>query len=311
MFNTPILFLLFNRIETTRQVFPQIKKMKPAQLFIAADGPRGNVTGEKEKCEEVRTWVLSQIDWKCELKTLFRKENLGCKYAVSSAIDWFFENVEEGIILEDDCLPNESFFNFCETLLEKYRYENKIKHISGNNFQGGKKYGLGDYYFSEFNHVWGWASWRRAWLEYDVEMKTLDSDAIQFLLKKRFKQKIIQKYWLKIFELVKNDFINTWDYQWTFCIWNNSGFSILPQLNLVSNIGFLDDATHTTDVYNWTANLPALNLIITKHPKYIRVSKKADINTAKDVLNLHNLNKTRVTEIKRLFKTTFKKIFQQ
>src|SRR5258705_8423153 len=135
MFNTPILFLIFNRLETTSQVFEQIKKVQPTRLFIAADGPRNDKEGEKEKCEKVRQWVLAQIDWECEVKTLFRNENLGCGRGPATAINWFFENVERGIILEDDCLPNDSFFIFCETMLKKFENDARIMHISGDNFQ--------------------------------------------------------------------------------------------------------------------------------------------------------------------------------
>jgi len=156
---TPVLFLIFKRLDTTKQVFEQIKKAKPPRLYIAADGPRDYVEGEAEKVKAAREYVLSNIDWNCEVKTLFREKNLGCGKAVSEAITWFFENEEQGIILEDDTVPSQSFFWFCEELLNRYKDEKKVWHIGGTNFQDGIIRGNGDYYFSALNHIWGWASW--------------------------------------------------------------------------------------------------------------------------------------------------------
>ena len=151
MFNTPILFLIFNRPDLTKQVFDKIREIKPLHLFIAADGPRGDKYEDQELCRKTKE-IVSLIDWECEIKTLFRDENLGCGRAVSEAISWFFEHVEEGIILEDDCLPSSTFFNYCEILLEKYRWDNNIMHIGGTNFQNGIKRGNADYYFSKIPH---------------------------------------------------------------------------------------------------------------------------------------------------------------
>ena len=168
-FDVPILFLVYNRPDTTATVFEEIRKQKPKQLFVAADGPRTDMPGDAEKCKNTRELVMNGIDWECETKTLFRDNNLGCGLAVSNAITWFFKNVEEGIILEDGTLPDQSFFTYCKVLLEKYRYDDKLKMISGNNFQQGKWRGDGSYYFSAYSHIWGWASWRRTWKEYDLK----------------------------------------------------------------------------------------------------------------------------------------------
>ncbi len=162
MFQTPILFLIFNRPDTTKRVFESISRVKPTKLYIAADGARKNKVGEVLLCQETRN-IIELIDWECEIKTLFRTENLGCKIAVSSAIDWFFENEEQGIILEDDCLPHPSFFGYCETLLNYYKDDLRIGHIGGDNFQKGKKRGEGSYYFSQYYFIWGWAIWKLAW----------------------------------------------------------------------------------------------------------------------------------------------------
>ena len=190
MFQTPILFLIFNRPDTTKLVFESIKRIKPAKLYIAADGARKHKVGEDLLCKETRS-IIDLIDWECEIKTLLRTENLGCKIAVSSAIDWFFENEEQGIILEDDCLPNESFFNFCEQLLNQFKENKEIMHISGNNFQDGITRGDGSFYFSKYNHIWGWATWKRAWKLYNVKLEIEDKKEIEIFIEKNFETKKI------------------------------------------------------------------------------------------------------------------------
>jgi len=180
-FNTPILFLVFNRPNTTQRVFNVIRQVKPKQLFVAADGPRRDKGADEEKCEATRE-IVKQIDWDCEVKTLFREENLGCGKAVSSAITWFFENVEEGIILEDDCLPNLDFFGYCEELLDRYRDNREVMFIGGDNFQKGKKWGDASYYFSAYNHVWGWATWKRTWDIYDFKLDSINENDIDSIL---------------------------------------------------------------------------------------------------------------------------------
>jgi len=167
---TPILFLVFNRPDTTKIVFDEIKKSQPKKLFIAADGPRNGNYEDTENCEIVRE-IVTGVDWDCDVHTLFRKKNLGCKHAISGALDWFFSNVEDGIILEDDTLPHPKFFRFCEELIARYRNQKNIIAISGDNFQHGKRRGENSYYFSKYVHIWGWATWKRAWELYDVNMK--------------------------------------------------------------------------------------------------------------------------------------------
>ena len=167
---TAILILLFNRPETTIRVFDKISQIKPQRLYIASDGPRKNIDGEKEKVKKVRE-IATRVDWPCEVKTLFRNENLGCKKGVSSAITWFFEQEEQGIILEDDCVPNLDFFTFCESLLDRYAEDERVSVITGNNFQNNKWRGDASYYFSKYNHCWGWASWRRSWKDYQGDIK--------------------------------------------------------------------------------------------------------------------------------------------
>lgn len=274
-FNVPVLFIIFNRPDTTQKVFSAIRDVRPKHLFIAADGPRVEKEGDEEKCIITRD-VIKQIDWNCEIKTLFREENLGCGKAVSSAITWFFENVEQGIILEDDCIPNESFFMFCEEMLSYYKNDNRIMHISGSNFQFGKKRGDGDYYFSKNNHVWGWATWRRAWKYYDFGMESLEEFIKNDYIKNIFNNKIA-KEWIDIFIKTKKGKINTWDYQWTYTMWAQDGLAILPNVNLVKNIGFNNDATHTKYSNNLIENNLANSLFIEKHPSLVIRDYGADM----------------------------------
>ena len=174
LFTTPILFMIFNRPDTTARVFERIRGIKPSRLFVSADGPRLQKPDEAEQCIQARA-VIQKIDWECEVKTKFSDKNQGCKMGVNSAINWFFEHVDEGIILEDDCLPDISFFPFCQTLLELYRNDERIMHIGGSNFQDGKLRDDGSYFFSGINHIWGWATWKRAWKQYDVQIRSLPS----------------------------------------------------------------------------------------------------------------------------------------
>ena len=240
---TPILFLIFNRPDSTRVVFDQIRKARPRYLFVAADGARSSINGEKEKCEQTRS-ILQEVDWPCSIKTLFRDENLGCGPAVSSAITWFFEQVTEGIILEDDCYPDLSFFSYCTELLSRYRNTNEVMLIGGNNFQDGISRGKGSYYFSHYPEIWGWASWRRAWKNYDFEMNDLEATFESGNLQNCFKTRAEKKYWLEKFSQAKNGKTNTWDYQLMYSILKNKGLAISPQVNLVKNIGIENNPTH-------------------------------------------------------------------
>lgn len=273
--NTPILFLVFNRPEKTRNVFDAIRKARPAQLYVSADGHRLNVPGEKEKCDLVRA-IVQEVDWDCELKVLFRDENLGCGKAVSGAISWFFEQVEEGIILEDDCLPDQSFFRYCEVLLNRYKYDERIMHIGGNNFQFGKKRDSGDYYYSILSHIWGWASWRRAWQHYEFDLKTAripteDSYKIAFN-----KNNIFIDYYQSNFLQVRNQQIDTWDYQWLYAIIRMNGLAICPEVNLVQNIGFGEGATHTMQETIWNKINIAKALHSFEPPSFSTIAYEAD-----------------------------------
>lgn len=236
MFDIPILYLVFNRPEETALSFEAIRNIKPALLFVASDGPRENVALDIERCKAVKSIIESKLDWKCEVKYLYRNVNLGCGKAVSQAIDWFFSHVEYGIILEDDCLANASFFPYCAELLEKYRYSELVTHISGHNNQMGYFRGNKDYYFSRVVNIWGWATWRRAWKNYKYFINDLT------ILENHPKKSLFP---IKDLNDVIKGKIDTWDAQWLFINFVNNFYSISPNLDLIQNIGFNSSATHT------------------------------------------------------------------
>jgi hypothetical protein len=241
---TAVLFLVFNRPDVTAQVFAEIKQARPPRLYVAADGPRQNRAGEAERCAEVRT-IVSGVDWPCEVKTLFRDDNLGCKLAVSSAIDWFFEQEEQGIILEDDCLPSQSFFWFCESCLNRYKDDERIFLISGYNKQNKWSQDSSDYFFSNLGGIWGWASWRRCWNHYDLEMKDIDQFITANGFENVFGKELGGLRKNTIYNSIITNNLDTWDYQWGYARCKNNGLACVPSVSLIENIGFGDDATHT------------------------------------------------------------------
>ena len=287
--NTPVLFLVFNRPETTQKVFEAIRLVKPQQLFIAADGARPNIPGEKELVEEVRN-IVKNIDWPCEWYTLYRQEHLGCGKAVSEAINWFFNYVEKGIILEDDTLPNQSFFEFCELMLDKYKEDERIAHINGANFQLGEKWGKSSYFFSNYPMVWGWATWRRAWQQYEYQMENYPQTSKQEDFWDLLNSRGEINYWENIFQTMYNGFksgINakdTWDYQWIYTCWKNKWLAITPNINLVTNLGFGEGATHTKEE-SLVSYLPNSELKEMIHPNKIIPNKEADSKLYKVYFN--------------------------
>jgi hypothetical protein len=275
---TPVLFLIFNRLDTTRQVFEAIRQAKPPRLYIAADGPRDDKLEEDQKVQAIREYVVNNINWDCEVKTLFREKNLGCRYAVSGGITWFFENEEMGIVLEDDCLPSLSFFWFCEELLERYRQDTRVMVISGDYFHGKAHEPVHSYFFSRYNHCWGWASWRRAWQFYDRDMGQWPRlRKTDWLIRVGDSHRDFREYWKKIFDAAHAGKADTWDYQWTFSCWVQNGLTVLPLRNLVKNIGFGQDSTHTKGDGGWIARLPLEFITFPlSHPDQVARDKVAD-----------------------------------
>ena len=289
-FGVPIALLVFNRPDTTAMVFEAIRRIKPSKLLVVADGPRDDCPEEAEKCFAVRS-IIEQVDWACEVKKNYSGANLGCRRRVSSGLDWVFEQVEEAIILEDDCLPHPSFFRFCEELLDYYRHDQRIAQISGCNFQFGLRRNEDSYYFSKYNHIWGWASWRDRWQGcYDVSI--LNWPEIRdggWLADMHCEAKEVA-HWKKIFEQVFLGKINTWDYQWTLACWLQSRLTVLPNCNLVSNIGFDENATHTTSK-NRFADIPAEGIgFPLKHPVNIVRNRIMDTRVFKSNLSVSFLS---------------------
>lgn len=276
MLNTALLFLIFKRPDVTAQVFEVIRQVQPAKLYIAADGARSGQIEETEKVLKTRQLVLNGIDWPCEVKTLFRDTNLGCRMAVSSAIDWFFEHEDEGIILEDDCLPNLTFFQFCEELLEYYRHDTRVMAISGNNFQQGRLRGKYSYYFSQMPYCWGWATWQRAWSKYNIAIENFqeiikESSFIEFT-----HNHIANRMWLKKINDAYNKKNDSWAYLWNFTNFVNHSLTVIPQINLVTNIGFGTDATHTVNK-NKACMIESKKIVFPlNHPPYISLHKEAE-----------------------------------
>lgn len=258
---SPILFIVFNRLDTAARVFEEIRKACPPRLYIAADGPREGRAGEAAKVAEVRAFLDGAVDWPCEVRTLYRTENLGCRSAVSSAISWFFENEEEGIVLEDDCLPSPSFFPYCDAMLERYRDRPEVMCVSGDNFLPPELALPSDYHYTRYIHIWGWASWRRAWNGYDADIKEDWGAHGEALLRGLFPRSAkAREHWARSFGSVADGKIDTWDYQWNYHIWRRGGLAVAPGKNLISNIGFGPEATHTTEERHPLAELPVFEL---------------------------------------------------
>ncbi len=275
-YNTPILFLVFNRPDTTQVVFNRIREVQPARLYIAADAPREGRDDEKLRCKEVKE-IVSKVDWPCEVRHLYRDKNLGCKIAISSAISWFFEQEEQGIILEDDCLPDLSFFPFCEELLERYKDDQRIGHIGGNCFLPGIVKNGWSYDFCNITHIWGWATWRRVWKNMDVN----------FPFWEKYPERRKSLFCNKWEEIYFNSFIpdalyhrhglNPWGVFYYYMLRTQHQLSIYPSVNLVTNIGLGDpNATHTTkNAHKLFVPSTPIHFPL-KHPEYIMCNREID-----------------------------------
>jgi hypothetical protein len=239
---TPVAFFIFKRPDTTRLVFEAIARARPKQLLVVADGPRN--AEEAALCAATRE-ITQTVDWDCDVLTNFSDTNLGLKYRVSSGLDWVFEQVERAIILEDDCVPDPSFFPFCVELLDRYRDDERVAHISGDNFLSGKYEEKASYFFSRYVYVWGWATWRRAWRKFDVEMTLWNDPSVQSRVLDQFSNPKERTFWSKVWQQTSVGQINTWDYPWVFACMASGGLAVVPSVNLVSNIGFGPAATHT------------------------------------------------------------------
>ncbi len=251
IFKTPVAFIIFNRASTTSKVFEVIRKVKPVKLLIIADGPRVDNPLDVVGCNRVRD-IVDNVDWDCEVLKNYSDFNLGCGLRPATGLDWVFDHVDEAIILEDDCLPTPSFFRYCEELLEKYRNDERVMHISGSNTYFGEISSKESYYFSRYPFCWGWATWRRAWSTYDYDIKMWPDikETGDWSYYFDSSEDAAVQFWKKIFDQTYNtDKSHLWDFQWILSCWRNQGLSIIPKNNLVSNIGFGTHATHTRNPY--------------------------------------------------------------
>jgi len=278
--STPVAFIIFNRSERTAEVFGAIRAARPAQLFVIADGPRPDVESDATKCAATRA-IIERVDWPCQIFRRYADKNIGLRRNVSEGLDWVFNQTERAIILEDDCLPDPSFFPFCEELLERYAEDRHVAAISGTNLDPARNVPPGDdsYYFSRFCHIWGWATWRRAWQLCDHEMKDWPALRRTDLLERITASARAQNFWRQHFDdshARKRDGLNTWDVAWLFACWRNDLVSIVPRDNLVANIGFGIDAAHTKSSTR-AARLPTTSMQFPLgHPKEENVNTTAD-----------------------------------
>ncbi|MFA7658236.1 MAG: hypothetical protein WCY19_02265 [Candidatus Gastranaerophilaceae bacterium] len=270
--NKAVLFLIFNRLDTAQKSFEQIRIAKPPRFYLASDGARPEKEGEKKIVELVRKWVLDNIDWDCEVKTLFRDENLGCGEAISSAISWFFEHEADGIIIEDDIVVSQSFFRYCEELLEKYKNDNRIMMVTGCCYlKNGYKLDGQSYFFYD-GGIYGWATWRRAWKLYDKKMTLWENENAREIFKNFRGEDYFNRNFLD-YDATYRGKIDTWDYQWVFTRAMNNGLTCTPCTNLSTNIGFgHPKATHTIS-FEETIPLGELEFPLVE-PKYIAFEKR-------------------------------------
>lgn len=271
---TPILYLTFNRLDSVKKTFPEIQRVKPEKLFVSCDGPRTKT--EKRKTDAVRKYILENINWKCEVKTLFRDKNMGCREASNSAISWFFNNVDDGIMLEDDTLPGKGYFRFMQEMLERYRHNKKVMSISGYN--PIKNIGTKDsYYFSRYFYSWGPAMWKRSWVKQDLTLKKYMKAKEKGELKKYFPNIIERILWRKrVGDMIKGR-VSSWSYCFNIAHILNDGLCISPRINLIKNIGFDGISTHTKNnkIDVKLLSVPSGEMIFPLiHPKKVELDKK-------------------------------------
>jgi hypothetical protein len=268
--STPVAFIIFNRPDTTVRVFEAIRQAQPPKLLVVADGPRAEHPEDVEKCAAARA-VVENTDWDCEVLRNYAESNMGCKQRVSSGLDWVFDTVEEAIILEDDCLPHPTFFRFCAELLNRYKSDTRVMHINGNLYGQNFQFSSGaSYSFCLLPQVWGWASWRRAWDTFDKDMRKWpqfrDNGRLSDLLVSEYARARLCERWRDI----SQGKVDTWDFQWHFSVISNGGLVIAPRCNLISNIGFSNIATHTSNSKDSRANCKMYSMLFPlKHPEFI------------------------------------------
>lgn len=272
---SPVVLLIFNRPDLTERVFAAVRAAQPSRLLVVADGPRPTHPGDERLCAAARA-VTDDVGWPCEVARNYSDNNLGLRARVSSGLTWAFEQVNEAIVLEDDCLPHASFFRYCHQLLAHYRHDTRVMSISGDNYQLGRRRGPGSYYFSKYATCTGWASWRRAWDKFEVSMSLWPAFRDAGGLRSVCPDPVEHDYWAAIFDAMHTGRVNSWAYAWVFAGFAHSGLSPHPNVNLISNIGFRADGTHTTADDDRLANIPAAELGEIVHPPFVVADWEAD-----------------------------------
>jgi len=300
MLETPLVFIVFNRPETTRRVWERIRAARPRRLFVIADGPRAARPSEGELCAAVRQ-IVAQPDWPCEVTREYSTANLGAAVRVSSGLDAVFAQVEEAIILEDDCLPDPTFFPFCAELLARYRAEPRVAQIAGCSFQGENHGGRTSYYFSRYPHGWGWATWRRAWRHYDHSMRAWREDRGGDWLARCVRDPVEQRIWAQSFDATLAGGVDAWDYRWVLAVWRTQGLCVQSYRNLISNIGFGAAATHTLGTSPWDS-LPLSPMPFPLvHPAGFARDEAADERTGRLVFRPPSWPARLVRRLKRIY----------
>ena len=270
----PLAFFIFNRPDPTRRVFAEIAKAQPRTLLVIADGPRTDA--EWPRCQETRR-IVEQITWPCEVRHFFAESNLGCRRRMVTGIDWVFSQFEEAILLEDDCLPHPTFFPFCTELLERYRDNERVFMISGDNMQLGKRWGNESYYFSVVTHIWGWATWRRAWQLHDADLRDWPQNQKSAFPGDFVPSDRAVRFYKKMMADTFTGKLDAWSLGWMYAAWKQRALTVLPSVNLISNIGFGADATHTRKADPF-ANLPLAPMEFPlNHPADVKYQPQPDI----------------------------------
>jgi hypothetical protein len=279
--NEPILVMAFNRPEHLKVLLNRLRQEQPKRLYVAIDGPRDSREGEDAQVQACRDLVAS-IDWDCEVHTLFQESNLGCGLGVSTAINWFFTNEERGIILEDDIIPDPSFFPYCEELLDRYENDDRVFAISGCNFvpPEAQSHPEQAYRFSQIPHIWGWATWRRSWDKHRLDISDWRRDLPPTKLWARAGHSLpASVYWASTFELLARKEVDTWDGQFVLASMMSGQLTATSNVNLIENIGFGDSATHTVEDRDELQ--PVTRLMLPTAPAPVVLDGRADAWTRK------------------------------
>lgn len=274
--STPVAFIVFNRPDLTARVFETIRQAKPSKLFVIADGPRAHVSGEAAKCEEVRH-IATQVDWPCQVQVNFSDENLGCYDRVHSGLNWVFEQCEEAIILEDDCLPARDFFPFCEALLERYRDDDRIGMISGSAFGADAVANNASYYFTHYPTIWGWACWKRVWTGHENALSHFDEALEQRIFEDVLADPKVAQYWTSKIATKLKEGPFPWDLRLAFSTLTNNRVCAHPAVNLISNIGVTQPgAANSVSDHPFSAMPTGALKFPLKHPAFISPSRSAE-----------------------------------